>query len=174
MRTIEVTAPLFDAWPGEANRRDGKLARAELFFAAVAESRSRVLGAKNSSTAFGWYSLGQVQVDQEKYAAAEAPLRTAVSTFGASPEGWGRYGSQSLLGESLAGQRRYAAAESLLLSGYEGLRRFQKTVPVAERALFAKTEGWILQLYRDSNRPEKVTEWRARFERDDSNATATH
>jgi tetratricopeptide (TPR) repeat protein/tRNA A-37 threonylcarbamoyl transferase component Bud32 len=159
---------------GEAYRRQGKPERAEPLFATVAESRSRALGARNSSTALAWYSFGQVRIDQQKYAAAEAPLRTALGVFDAIPESWGRYGSEALLGASLEGQRQYASAEPLLVSGYEGLRRFQKTVPPAERALFAKAERWILQLYRDANRPEKEIEWRSRFERDDASATAKH
>ena len=147
----------------DAYRREGKFDRAEPIFATVAESRRRVLGPQHSNTAFAWYELGQVRIDQLKYAAAEAPLRTAVSGFEAIVEGWGRYGSRALLGESLAGQRKYAEAEPLLISGYEGLRRFDKAVPLGERPLVAKTEDWILQLYRDSEKPQKVAEWRAKF-----------
>jgi tetratricopeptide (TPR) repeat protein/tRNA A-37 threonylcarbamoyl transferase component Bud32 len=156
---------------GDAYRQQGKPERAEPLFVAVAESRSRTLGVRNSSTAFAWYSLGEVRVDQQKYAAAEQPLRTAISVFEAIPDGWGRYGSTSLLGASLLGQHKYADAEPALVSGYEGLLRFHTAIPSSESGLFPKAKGWILQLYRDSNEPGKEVEWRTKFERD---ATVTH
>ena len=151
---------------GDAYRQQGKPERAEPLFAAVAESRSRTLGVRNSSTAFAWYSLGEVRVDQQKYAAAEQPLRTAISVFEAIPDGWGLYGSKSLLGASLLGQRKYADAEPFLVSGYEGLLRFHGAIASSERGLFPKAKDWILQLYRESNRQETMSEWRARFERE--------
>jgi tetratricopeptide (TPR) repeat protein len=159
---------------GDAYRQQGKPERAEPLFAAVAESRSRTLGVRNSSTAFAWYSLGEVRVDQQKYAAAEQPLRTAISVFEAIPDNWGRYGSKSLLGASLLGQRKYAEAEPFLVSGYEGLLRFHETIASSERGLFPKAKDWILQLYRESNRQEKAIEWRARFAHDGIGATGTH
>ena len=38
-----------------------------------------------------------------------------------NPDNWCRFDSESLLGDSLVGQKRYAEAEPLLLSSYEGL-----------------------------------------------------
>ena len=39
------------------------------------------------------------------------------------PGNWATYNTKSLLGESLLGQKKYAEAEPLLLSGYEGMKQ---------------------------------------------------
>jgi eukaryotic-like serine/threonine-protein kinase len=73
-----------------------------------------------------------------------------------------------LLGASLAGQKKYAEAEPLLVSGYEGMRQRADTVPVYNRSQLEQAGKWIVQLYQDWGQPEKAAEWRAKLSADRS------
>jgi len=49
-------------------------------------------------------------------------MRQAVEVYRkATPDTWERFRAESLLGATLAGQKRYAEAEPLLLAAYSGL-----------------------------------------------------
>lgn len=79
------------------------------------------------------------------------------------PEGWERYYSQCLVGASLAGQKKYAEAEPMLLAGYAGMAARQTSIPRADRAGLEETGRWILRLYNDWKKPDRAAEWRLRL-----------
>jgi len=60
-----------------------------------------------------------------------------------SPDSWLRFKSESLLGESLAGQRKYAEGEPLLLSGYAGLLQRNDAIPKNAAGSVADAATWI-------------------------------
>jgi hypothetical protein len=45
------------------------------------------------------------------------------------PNDWRTFNAESMLGGSLLGRKKYAEAESLLLSGYEGLKQREDKIP---------------------------------------------
>ena len=47
------------------------------------------------------------------------------------PDDWLTFNARSLLGGSLLGQKKYAEAEPLLLSGYEGMKQREDKIPAA-------------------------------------------
>jgi tetratricopeptide (TPR) repeat protein len=101
---------------------------------------------------------------QEKYGKAEALLREGLTTCPARWAGhWLRQESQSLLGSSLAGQKRYPEAESLLLSGYEGLETRGKTISQSREHKRTEALTRILRLYDAWGKPEKAAAWRAKL-----------
>jgi TolA-binding protein len=67
----------------------------------------------------------------------------------------------SLLGEALAGQKKYADAEPLLLKGYEGMKRREKTVPAAGKDRIPEALDRLVELYTATDRPEEAKKWRA-------------
>jgi urease accessory protein UreF len=77
-----------------------------------------------------------------------------------------------MLGGSLAGQQKYAEAESLLLSGYRGLIQRENTVPRENRSEILQAGERIVQLYQDLGKPEKAAEWQAKL--DKRKAAAEH
>jgi hypothetical protein len=77
---------------------------------------------------------------------------------------WRRYCGQALVGASLSGQKRYAEAEPLLLSGYQGLKERQSAMPVATRHVASEAGTRIVQLYQDWGRPEKAGEWQIKVQ----------
>ncbi len=146
-------------------RDQGKYAQGEQLYSKFLEVSRRVLGKEHPYTLSGMYGLAQLYVHQGKYAQAEAQLREAISSYQeAKIETWGRYSCQSLLGASLAAQKKYAEAEPLLLSGYEGMLQRQATIPAAGRFRLEQAGKSIVQLYQGWGKPEKAAEWRKKVD----------
>jgi eukaryotic-like serine/threonine-protein kinase len=138
----------------------GKYAQAEALFTQALEGRRRVLGPDHPGTASTLASLGRLSLQQDKYTAAEALLREALKyQEKANAEGWERYNSQSLLGASMLGQRRYSEAEPLLLAGYQGIVEHETTIPYESRPVADQAAARVVQLYQDWGKTEKAAEW---------------
>ena len=137
-----------------------RYAEAEGVWTKVLEVQRRTLGAKHPNTLDVMASLGEVEIQQEKYPLAEPLVREALGNWeAASPASWRRYYGQALVGASLSGQERYAEAEPLLLSGYQGLRERQSAIPAGSRRVVNEAGQRVAQLYRDWGQPEKAREW---------------
>jgi serine/threonine protein kinase len=126
--------------------------------------------------------LGQNLVAEQKYAEADPPLRRCLEIweknlphrgeffFPQSPEGTAReYAfAKSLLGASLLGRKNYAAAEPLLVQGYEGLTRRTEAgdagpTPLDQRRRI-EALGWLVQLYDVWGKPDEAAKWRTKLE----------
>lgn len=125
----------------------------------VLEVQRRILGSKHPNTLEVMASLAEVNIQQEKYALAEPLAREALAAWEAAPNNWRRFYGQALAGSSLSGQKRYAEAEPLLLSGYQGMLDRQSAIPPATRRVLSEAGLRIAQLYRDWGQPEKAREW---------------
>ena len=73
------------------------------------------------------------------------------------PGTWLHYNAMSLLGGALAGQKKYAEAEPLLVEGYENMK---PPPPAAVRKKEALER--VVELYEAWGKPDKAKEWRAR------------
>jgi hypothetical protein len=72
--------------------------------------------------------------------------------------------SMGNLGSSFLSQRKFAQAESLLVSSYEGMLQRAATAPESRPA--AEEAGKrIVQLYQSWGRPDKAAEWTQRLRR---------
>jgi eukaryotic-like serine/threonine-protein kinase len=78
----------------------------------------------------------------------------------------GRYNSESLLGQSLAGERRYADAEPLLISGYQGLLERRAKIPAVSQPDVDSAVAQIVLLYEDWLKPDQAAEWPAKLKSD--------
>jgi len=146
-------------------RSEGKSAEAETLLTSVLEARRRVLGPTHPDTISVTASLGEVRLQQKKYADAEALLRQARNNSEKmAADSWERYWSQNLLGASLAGQSQYAEAESLLVSGYQGMLQREAAIPLEDRPVLSQAGERIVQLYEKWEKPEKAAEWRERLQ----------
>ena len=144
--------------------KQGDDARAAALFVTVLQVQRRVLGEENLDTLVTKSSMGALYRRQGKQQESEQLLREVVSGYqNTRSDSWQRYNSQSLLGASLAGQKKYAQAEPLLLSGYEGMIQREATIPAENRPELRRAEDWIVQLYQDWGKPEKAAEWRAKL-----------
>jgi hypothetical protein len=130
-------------------RTQGKYNEAGSLFIKVLEGRRRLLGSDHRDTIDARIQLSWIRILQKKYADAEPLLREALTGSEKTiPDSWLRYYSQSMLGVSLAGQQRYAEAESMLLSGYQGMLRRQATIPADSRSALDQVGTWVAQLHR--------------------------
>jgi tetratricopeptide (TPR) repeat protein len=142
----------------------GKYERAERMFDEAVTGRRRVLGDGHPDTLASMIGLGECYQKQRKYAQAEAMAREALTEYEKTKsESWRRYKAQSLLGEVLAGQEKFAEAEPILLLGYEGLIQRKTTIPAADRSAGKRAGQRILRLYQDWGQLEKAAVWRARL-----------
>ena len=144
---------------------EGKYTQAEELFTKALEGRRRVLGKEHPATLISLEGLGIAELSQRRYARAEAALREAVSIYQkTAPNNWLRFRSENMLGASLAGQRRYAEAEPLLLSGYDGLVQRQAIIPAANQSAVKDAGERIVQLYQDWGKPDKAAAWKQKLQ----------
>ncbi len=78
--------------------------------------------------------LATCLVELGKFEGAESAARESVTIRQKEmPDHWLLFNSKSLLGASLAGQKKYAEAEPLLLEGYAGIKSRREQVPATSR-----------------------------------------
>jgi tetratricopeptide (TPR) repeat protein len=154
-------------------RRQGKYAQAEPLELKVLEIRRRVLGPQHPATTDTMASLSELWLMEQRYTEPEPLLREALNTVQqTSPDSWKRFYLQSLLGAALAGQKRHADAEPLLLSGYTGMIQRKTTIPASSKSNLTQAGEWILQLYRAWGKADKATEWQSKLANEDIDAIA--
>jgi tetratricopeptide (TPR) repeat protein/predicted Ser/Thr protein kinase len=142
----------------------GKFTQAEPLLMEILAARRRVSGELHPETIRVLVLLGQLRLTQKRYAESEGLLRSAVTDFAnSSADSWRRYDTQAMLGASLMGQKKYGEAETMLVSGYEGMLKRQASIPAASRSKLQRIGNWIVQLYEDWGMPGKAAEWRAKL-----------
>jgi tetratricopeptide (TPR) repeat protein len=96
-----------------------------------------------------------------KYAEAEALARECLATREiVIPDDFRTFNARSMLGGSLLGQRKYQAAEPLLLSGYEGLKQREDKIPAAGKPRPKEALERLVRLYEETNRPDEAARWK--------------
>lgn len=81
----------------------------------------------------------------------------------AEPDLWTTFNTQSMLGEVLLSQQKYAEAEHLLLSGYEGLKVRQAVVPTQSAFMITLALDRLIHLYDAWGKPDEAAKWRAKL-----------
>jgi hypothetical protein len=100
-----------------------------------------------------------------RFAESEALAREALEfNRKKHPDDWQRFRAESLLGASLAGQKKYAEAEPLLLEGYQGMLARKDRMGVPEWYHLDRAREWIVQLYQDRGKRDKAVEWRGKLQ----------
>ena len=148
------------------NQQDGKYAVAESLGTQALAGRRHSLGSANATTASTALDLGMVYTSEGKFTESEALAREALAFFQKQQaDDWQRYRAESLLGASLAGQKRYADAESLLTEGYKGMLARKDLIGMPDRYNLDRARDWLIQLYSAWGKPEKAAEWKKKQNR---------
>jgi eukaryotic-like serine/threonine-protein kinase len=156
--TLEILSGL-----GSVYQQQGKYALSETYAAQALAGRRHALGAEHPDTIASATELALAFVSEKKFIEAEPLAREAVEFYGKKqPDDWRRFGAASLLGASLSGQKKFADAETLLLQGYQGMLARKERIAVPNRSHLDRAHDWLIQLYREWEKPEKVAEWRTR------------
>ncbi len=80
------------------------------------------------------------------------------------PHDWMTAETESLLGEALLEQRKFAEAEPLLLSGYEEMQSRAEKIPPQDRPRLIRALERIVKLYEAWGKTEKAMTWRKELE----------
>ena len=101
---------------------------------------------------------------QERFAEAEPFARESLELREKkTPAEWSTFSSRSLLGGAMLGQKKYADAEPLLVSGYEGMREREANIPAARKLLIRQALERLVKLYEATDQPQKTAEWKAKL-----------
>jgi hypothetical protein len=104
--------------------------------------------------------LALAYISGGKFTDAEPLVREALDfNQKKQPDDWQRYRAESLLGASLAGQKKFSEAEPLLLEGYQGMLARKERIAVPDQYHLDRAHEWLVQLYEAWGRPDKAAEW---------------
>jgi hypothetical protein len=116
--------------------------------------------AANAQAALGWNL-----VRQNKFPAAELMFREALAILEAKRPGvWPVFHNQSGLGAALAGQKKFAEAEPVLLKAYEGLAQREPLIPPFFKGHVTSAIERIVELFDAWGKKDKADEWRKKLE----------
>ena len=79
------------------------------------------------------------------------------------PDDWRTINARSMVGGALLGQEKYAEAEPLLLSGYEGMKQRQDKIPQQGKPRVRETVQRLVQLYEATDRLDQAAEWKKKL-----------
>ena len=141
-------------------QRQGKYSLAGTYAAQVLAGRRHAFGSEQQETMSAAADLALAYLSQGKFAESVPLAHEAVETDRRiQPEGWEQFRAESLLGASLAGQKKYVEAEPLLLEGYQGMLARKIHIDVPDVYPLKLAHQWLVQLYETWGKPDKAAEW---------------
>jgi tetratricopeptide (TPR) repeat protein len=143
---------------------EGKLAEAETVAREALAMRKKLLGNEHPDVALSLAGLAFTLLAQEKFAEAEAPARECLAIREQKmPDDWRTFTTRSLLGGSLLGQKKYAQAEPLLVSGYEGMKQREDKIPAGGKRRLKDALQRVVQLYEATDRSDQAAQWKEKL-----------
>jgi eukaryotic-like serine/threonine-protein kinase len=144
-----------------AGRPPDALARFEEVFKL---SRAR-RGADHPHTLLAMNDIAAANLDLARWPAAEAVARECLGfRERKEPPDWERFHTMSQLGAAVAGQKKYADAEPLLLQGYRGLKAREALIQATRKHYVRDAAVRLVDLYKAWGKPEQAAEWAKRLE----------
>jgi serine/threonine protein kinase len=138
-------------------QKQGKYALAETYAAQVLAARRHASGPEHPSTILSEDDLALAYVSEGKFTQSEPLAREALElNQKKQPDDWQRFRAESVLGASLAGQKKFAEAEPLLLEGYQGMLARKNLISASDRWHLERARQWLVQLYKAWGKPEKA------------------
>jgi len=143
------------------HQRQGKYALAETYAAKALAGQRHNLGSDSTDTMVAAADLALAYESQGKFVESEPLAREALEFYRKKqPDDWQRFRAESLLGASLAGQKKYAEAEPLLLEGYQGMVARKERMAVPDWYHLDRAHEWLVQLYVAWGKPGEAAEWK--------------
>jgi serine/threonine protein kinase/tetratricopeptide (TPR) repeat protein len=135
----------------------GRLAEAERLLRRLLDFQHLYLGPHSDLCASARSAMALCLNRQGKFTEAEAEARTALAARVAlHPDSWQTSETRSILGEALAGQKRFAEAEPLLQEGFDGLRRRRDVQDVMPPGRYAAARDRLVRLYEAWGKPAEA------------------
>ena len=140
-------------------QRQGEYAMAEAYAAQSLAGRRHNAGKPGHDG--GGVRPGAGLLSEGKFSKSEPLAREVAETDRKTrPDDWHRFRAESLLGASLAGQKKYSEAEPWLLEGYRGMVARGNQMELGESYHLDRAREWLVQLYEAWGQPAKAVEFR--------------
>jgi tetratricopeptide (TPR) repeat protein len=140
---------------------EGKLDAAETMLREALAKRRELLGNEHPDVAGSLEYLAEVLRGEGRQDQAETLLRECLSIREKGlPDDRLTFSARSALGENLLARKKYAEAEPLLISRYNGLKQREAAIPAANQPRVAKAAERIMRLHEETAQPEKAAEWK--------------
>jgi tetratricopeptide (TPR) repeat protein len=108
---------------------------------------------------------GSALLFQKKPAEAELQLRECLTIRQKiQPDDWTTFDTKSMLGEALLDQKKFVEAEPMLLSGYEGMKQREDTIPSRDKPRLNKALERLVTLYEAWGKNDQAMRWRKELE----------
>ncbi len=108
---------------------------------------------------------GSMLLMEKKPAEAELKLRDCLMIRQKiQPDDWTTFDTESTLGEAVLDQNRFADAEPLLLSGYQGLKQREQTIPSQDKLRLTAALERLVKLYERWGKVDTAIKWRRELE----------
>jgi len=145
----------------EMYQEQTKYDKAERIAAESLAALRHTVGPEDPNTIDAATTLALAYLSERKFSQAE-PLARESLDFDRKRrlDNWQLFCTETLLGSSLAGQKRYGEAEPLLLEGYRGMAARKQRMAVPDRYYLDLAGQWIVQLYQNWGKPQKAAAWR--------------
>ncbi|HEY7326757.1 MAG TPA: serine/threonine-protein kinase [Gemmataceae bacterium] len=146
----------------DAYEKTGKTAEAAKLVTALLADARKQLPKDSPELAEVLARFGQSLLQAHAFTDAEALLRECLSIREKMhPDAWTTFNTMSTLGGALLGQKKYAAAEPLLLKGYEGMKQREKTIQPQGAIRIPEALDRLIELSTATNKPDEAKKWRA-------------
>jgi tetratricopeptide (TPR) repeat protein len=177
-RALPGGVPASLAWVppqlADAYDRGKQFAKSEPLYRGFVEDARKQFGPEDPRAAGAMASLGLNLLRQKKYAEAEKHLHDCLRIREkAQPDVWNTFNARSLLGEALLAQKKYAEAQPLLLSGYQGMKDREATIPPNAKVYLREALQRLVRLYEATGDKEQAAKWRKKLQEAEEAAKAS-
>jgi tetratricopeptide (TPR) repeat protein len=122
-------------------------------------------GDEHNTTTDARINLGYALLRSGRFTEAESPLRDVARVREKlTPNTWNLGNARSLLGASLAGQRKFTEAETLLTAGVQGLLDHRRDIPATAVDFFDFAGAAIVSMYKEMGQLDKAALWQGKLE----------
>jgi tetratricopeptide (TPR) repeat protein len=151
----DVASSLYDL--ARVLREEGKLVESETTQREALAVRRKLLGNEHRRVGDSLEELSRTLLQEKKFPEAESAARECLATWEKRySDVYSVFVGRSLLGGCLLGEKKYVEAEPLLLSGYEGLKQREATMPAQNRPRLKESLDLLVQLFNETGRPDQA------------------
>ncbi|HXJ61992.1 MAG TPA: serine/threonine-protein kinase [Verrucomicrobiae bacterium] len=146
---------------GVVLEREGKVDEVETLYRDRVQALRAVVPGDDPGLAHALAQLTSKLLGQGKFTNAEPIARECLAIREKQlPDDWRTFNTRSLLGDTLLGQQKYADAEPLLVSGYQGMAQRQNQIPAEAKAKLKESMQRLVNLYVATGQTNQAAEWK--------------
>jgi tetratricopeptide (TPR) repeat protein len=122
--------------------------------------RARQIAPETIQLAASLSAVAGCQLKQQKYSEAESNCRECLTIAEkVLPDNWRVFDTKSLLGEAMAGQKKFDDAEPLLIEGFDGMKQREVAIAATARNRLTEAMQRLVALYLAWGKPDEAARW---------------